>query len=740
MACCNILVQNLDQGLNSGLASCKALLPFSCQLDHSRTIKFCGEKMIFEELMESEKRNVLVGIRFDSHIRELLNWAIVKVAEPGDRIIALHVCRNADSIAKDKSLLDTYLDDYNGLCNKKQVDLISLVSKGSSIRRVLVKEAKNHAALAVVVGTSKHSTLASWTSIAKYCAKRLPTTTEVITVDNGKVFFRRSSTSQLKGSFGDPKPSLYLERNSTLRDCQSEFGESEISEMGRFSCEVTRTLDRWTNSTQNIKEESTTSPSGKHKKGSLLLGSISLPSEDSATNTPGWPLLQTASLLNQPAKVVRKTSVVQWVMTLPNRSMLDSPKSDSSPKEAQNAFAVENSYTIMDCDERERASVCNQLIKDLQLILEANSSGCKWFSYDVLRSSTSNFSSEKLIGKGGGNSVYKAILSDGKSVAVKVANSSEEAKKDFRQEMDIMTRVKHTNIAQLLGICVEDSDLISVYNFLSKGNLEENIHGRTKSVLQWERRFRIAIGIAEALNFLHNECPQPVIHRDVKSSNILLNDDFEPQLSDFGLAIWGPTKASYLTHSDVVGTFGYLAPEYFMYGKVSDKIDVYSFGVVLLELLSGRKVIGFETSSGQESLVMWAKPKLESGDLKSILDENLNVIIEDDQVQRMFLAARLCLTQAARLRPNISQILKMLKGEKDGNEEANVSEHNNSEEYNDDEVYPDSSAESHLSLAFLDVNYDNSTSFSSSQDQSSPLSSVDEYLRKRWSRSSSSEY
>lgn len=687
--------------------------------------------MIFAKILESEKRNVIVGIRFDGHIRELLNWTIVKVAEPGDRVIALHVCRNAESIANIKSSLDTYLYDYDGLCNKKQVELISLVSEGSSTRRVLVREAKNHAALALILGTSKHSTLGSWTSIAKYCAKRLPTTTEVMAIDNGKVLFRRTSTSQLKGSFGDPKPSLYLERISTLKDCESEFGESEISDIGRFSCEVTRTLDRWTYGTQNIKEEDT-SPSGKHNKGSLSLGSISLPTEDfAADTTPGWPLLQTASSLNEPAKVVRKMSVVQWVMTLPNRCMLDSPKSNSSPKENQNAFGMENSYSIMDCIEKESASVCNQLIKD--------SFGCKWFSYDVIRSSTSNFSSEKLIGKGGGNSVYKAILSDGKTVAVKVSNSSEEARKNFRQEMDIMTRVKHKNIAHLLGICIENSDLISVYDFFSKGNLEENIHGRTKSVLRWERRFRIAVGIAEALNYLHNECPRPVIHRDVKSSNILLSDDFEPQLSDFGFAIWGPTKASFLTHSDVVGTFGYLAPEYFMYGKVSDKIDVYSFGVVLLELLSGRKAIGFETPSGQESLVMWAKPKLESGNFNAILDENLNVNIEDDQVQRMILVARLCLTQAARLRPNISQILKLLKGEKDGNEEA-IARSINTEEYNDDEVYPDSSAESHLSLAFLDVNYDNSTCFSSSQDQSSPLSSVDEYLKKRWSRSSSYEY
>lgn len=117
----------------------------------------------------------------------------------------------------------------------------------------------------------------------------------------------------------------------------------------------------------------------------------------------------------------------------------------------------------------------------------------------------------------------------------------------------------------------------------------------------------MAVAIAEALSYLHKECSKPVIHRDIKSSNILLSDKFEPQLSDFGLAIWGPTHSSSIIDSDVVGTFGYLAPEYFMYGKVSDKIDVYAFGVVLLELLSGKKPIGVESVKGQESLVMWVR-------------------------------------------------------------------------------------------------------------------------------------
>ncbi|RWW05805.1 hypothetical protein BHE74_00055903, partial [Ensete ventricosum] len=122
----------------------------------------------------------------------------------------------------------------------------------------------------------------------------------------------------------------------------------------------------------------------------------------------------------------------------------------------------------------------------------------------------------------------------------------------------------------------------------------------------WDLRYKVATGVAEALSYLHNGCSNPVvIHRDVKSSNILLTDEFEPQLSDFGLAIWAPTNSTCLTHDDVVGTFGYLAPEYFMYGKVSDKIDVFAFGVVLLELLTGRRPINDDNPKGQESLVMW---------------------------------------------------------------------------------------------------------------------------------------
>ncbi|CAH9144171.1 unnamed protein product [Cuscuta epithymum] len=656
--------------------------------------------MTFDVVMDSGKRNVVVGVRFDSsHAKELLDWALIKVADPGDTVVAIHVCRNSDSNAEDKYSLDSYVDDCDDICTKKQVNLKAQISKGSCVRKVLVREAKKNGAVTVIVGTSTRLALRGWTSIAKYCARQLPTSVGVMAIHNGRIVFKRGSNCEYTGAAEDPRPSFYKEGRSTFWD-----GQSGLSKSGRLCLE------------NRLREEE-------------------------MPDTPGWPLLRTetvrdkvesASISKELSKVAlpRKMSVVQWVMTLPNRSFLDSPRSNSSPKSGSTSEEETcSSYT----DKSES--------NDLKLMIDTNFTGFKWFSYTVLRASTSHFSSENLISKGGCNKVYKGLLPDGKRVAIKILKSSKETWRDFTREIDIMASVNHEHIAPLLGICIEDNDLISVYNLLSKGNLEENLHGKgkIKSSLSWEVRFRIALQMAEALNYLHNERPRPIIHRDVKSSNILLGDLFEAKLSDFGLAIWGPTTTPFMTHTDVLGTFGYLAPEYFMYGKVSNKIDVYSFGVVLLELLSGRRAIGYETHGGQQSLVMWAKPKLENGDLKGILDENLNMNGDEAQAHRMALAARLCLTQSARSRPNIGQIMKMIRGEENIKEEMHMQIENKQDSQNmddnDDEVYPESSsaAESHLSLALLDVN-DCSSVSSSSVEQSSP-SSVEAYLKKRWNTS-----
>ncbi|XVF45538.1 hypothetical protein PTKIN_Ptkin02bG0214300 [Pterospermum kingtungense] len=669
--------------------------------------------------MPAEMKNVLVGIRMDSQSRDLLSWALVKVAEPGDCVVAVHVSKSSDHALGEKLLLEGYLEVYEGLCSVKKVDLKGQIFKGNSTRKILIREARNYAAVALVVGIGKHSTFGSWTSTARYCAKRLPTTTNVLAINNGRIIFTRSNNNQLPGC--DPRPSLCLIENTAARDCQSsECGDSEIgSEISSFAG-IQSSKDGSRTSSEDSKSE-VLSVVNEGKR--ISSRSASIFAGDDMDYNPGWPLLRASSATPQ-TKHPKSMSVVKWIMNLPSRSPNHTPRCSTIN---ENSLDVELRSSEDDND-RTSSSMQYELQKTLEITLETNLSDCQWFSYEVLKAATAKFSSENLIGKGGSNRVYKGIiLPDGKAVAVKILKSSKEACKDFANEIEIISSLKHKHIMPLIGVCIKNYDLISVYDFSSKGSLEEILHGKNKEKhpLSWEVRYNMAVGIAEGLNYIHNEHSRPVIHRDVKSSNILLSDAFEPKLSDFGLAIWGPTDTtSYLTQADVVGTFGYLAPEYFMYGKVSNKIDVYAFGVVLLELLSGKRPItSFDNSKGQQSLVMWAKPIIESADVKGIIDPNLNGNINESQMHRMVLAATLCITRSARLRPKISQVLELLKGEKAVEKWApqTLNENTEGQCHNvDDEVYPNSSAELHLSLAMLDVDDDDddSTSFSSMEQRS----------------------
>ncbi|KAF3446804.1 hypothetical protein FNV43_RR11984 [Rhamnella rubrinervis] len=385
--------------------------------------------------------------------------------------------------------------------------------------------------------------------------------------------------------------------------------------------------------------------------------SVSLSQNELPLSKHGWPLLPIASLDSFKKSEAMKTSMFQ--LNKPAHSISESPRLPSD-----HLVSIETRNPSGKMNNENCLITPRHLVSELELLVRANSSGCRRFSYAELKLATNQFSSDNLIGEGGCSSVYRGCLPSGKSVAVKVLRPYKQAWTDFSLEVDIISSIKHNHITPLIGVCVENIHLISVYDFFPKGSLEENLHGRSgKSTLPWEVRFKVAVAVAEALEYLHSGCPRPVIHRDIKSSNILLTNELQPQLSDFGLAIWGFTDSPYAVHDDVVGTFGYMAPEYFMNGRVSDKIDVYAFGVVLLELLSGRKPIDGEVPKGQESLVKWAKHLLERGDAKALLDPELNRDLDDAQVQRIVLAARFCISQSARVRPKVSQILKLLRGQ-----------------------------------------------------------------------------
>ncbi|CAK9190169.1 unnamed protein product [Sphagnum troendelagicum] len=411
----------------------------------------------------------------------------------------------------------------------------------------------------------------------------------------------------------------------------------------------------------------------------------SSPGSETATQssdlTPGWPLMHNGiSFSRKPTlyPVIKQSlSVVNWAFQLPGISRFDG--SLTFPRgsvEAQcNKLLAELSSKAFKTSMRSPVNVgistrtssqgnISTLAQELEC-LHLNRP-CTRFLFNELKAATSNFSPSNIIGRGGASQVYKGQTKDGKLVAVKCLNQGgHQAEEEILTDIQITCSLSHVNIVKLLGYCTDAPHMILVYDYVAQGSLDDHLHGGDEvPVLPWEIRHKVAVGVAEALNYLQDGCPRPVIHRDVKASNILLTGDFEPQLSDFGLAKWGPTNATHIPCNDVVGTFGYLAPEYFMYGKVNDKTDVYSFGVVLLELITGRTPIDTSRPKGEENLVTWARPLLVDRNLEKLVDPRLGLGMYDpNEMESMVVVAALCVQQSAPRRPSMSQVLKILHGD-----------------------------------------------------------------------------
>ncbi|GER36372.1 protein kinase superfamily protein [Striga asiatica] len=230
------------------------------------------------------------------------------------------------------------------------------------------------------------------------------------------------------------------------------------------------------------------------------------------------------------------------------------------------------------------------------------------FTFKELAMATQNFRDTNLIGEGGFGSVYKARLESGLVVAVKRLNlEGHQGNQEFIVEVLMLSLLHHPNLVNLIGYCTDGDQRLLIYEFMSMGSLENHLFDVEpgKKLLSWSTRLKIAVGAARGLEYLHCKANPPVIYRDLKSSNILLDDDFNVKLSDFGLAKLGPVGDNTHVSTRVMGTYGYCAPEYAMSGKLTLKSDIYSFGVVLLELITGRKAIDSSRVHGEQNLVVW---------------------------------------------------------------------------------------------------------------------------------------
>ncbi|PWA46817.1 hypothetical protein CTI12_AA505060 [Artemisia annua] len=230
----------------------------------------------------------------------------------------------------------------------------------------------------------------------------------------------------------------------------------------------------------------------------------------------------------------------------------------------------------------------------------------RWFTFADLELATGGFSRANFLAEGGFGSVHRGVLNDGQVVAVKQHKlASTQGDQEFCSEVEVLSCAQHRNVVMLIGFCVEDGRRLLVYEYICNRSLDYHLYGRHKDTLEWSARLKIAVGAARGLRYLHEECRVGcIVHRDVRPNNILITHDFEPMVGDFGLARWQP-DGDKGEATRVIGTFGYLAPEYAESGQITEKADVYSFGVVLVELVTGRKAVDLNRPKGQQSLTEW---------------------------------------------------------------------------------------------------------------------------------------
>ena len=290
------------------------------------------------------------------------------------------------------------------------------------------------------------------------------------------------------------------------------------------------------------------------------------------------------------------------------------------------------------------------------------------FTFDEIKKATRNFACDNIIGKGAYGNVYRGMLFDGTQVALKrFKNCSVAGDASFTHEVEVIASVRHVNLVTLRGYCTATTNLeghqrIIVTDLMENGSVYDHLFGSAKQKLSWPIRQKIALGTARGLAYLHYGAQPSIIHRDIKASNILLDRKFEAKVADFGLAKFNPEGMTHMS-TRVAGTVGYVAPEYALYGQLTERSDVFSFGVVLLELLSGRRALQIDTDGQPSAITDFAWSLVRNGEALDVIEDGMPELGPTEIVEKYVLVAVLCCHPQLHGRPTMDQVVKMLEME-----------------------------------------------------------------------------
>ncbi|KAL7264597.1 hypothetical protein ACSBR1_002537 [Camellia fascicularis] len=304
-------------------------------------------------------------------------------------------------------------------------------------------------------------------------------------------------------------------------------------------------------------------------------------------------------------------------------------------------------------------------VKEVPKDEETENVNARTFTYNQLVVAMEKFKSDYFLGEGGFGKVYKGKLEDtGQIVAVKqLDRNGLQGIREFIVEVLTLSLADHPNLVKLIGYCAEGDQRLLVYEYMPLGSLEDHLHDRQlhRKRLDWNSRMKIAAGAARGLEYLHDKMKPPVIYRDLKCSNILLDEGYHPKLSDFGLAKVGPVGDKTHVSTRVMGTYGYCAPEYAMTGQLTFKSDIFSFGVVLLEIITGRKAIDNMRTAAEQNLVAWARPMFKDRrKFPQLVDPELEGQYPTRGLYQALAIAAMCVQEQPNLRPLVADIVTAL--------------------------------------------------------------------------------